>query len=625
MYKFFTLLFISINCIINPTVSIAQINAQDSLALIDLYNNTNGSGWSVNSGWLTGPVSNWFGITTTGNTVTAVVLNGNNLIGTMPASLGNIANLNDLELGNNQVSGSIPTSLGNLTNLTALVLGGNQLSGSIPTSFGNLSSLAYLDLSSNQLSGNIPYSLGNLINLTTLSLYNNLLSGAIPGTLGELLSLGDLELNNNQLSGAIPDSLKTLVSLNTLDLSSNQLSGTIPSTLSNLVNLNVLNLYNNQLTGNIPASLGTISSLNALNLSSNDLSGSIPTGIDNLSNLQGINLSFNQLSGSIPSSLGKSNIFYVTLNNNLLSGTVPVSFTNLTSSFTSINNNNLTFDGLEPVSEALPGMLVDSPQAILPLHLAGSTLSVYAGGTLANNTYHWYKDGVLYTTIVGDSTFNYTIPGHYSVAITNSIVTMKSGLILYSDTLTAGIILPIIFLNFTGTLVNNKTLLQWQTVNETNTSYFNVQQSLDGINFANISKVNAKGNSSETENYDYTDDLSSIINQSPSTLFYRLQEIDKDGSSIYSNIVDIKLNKQLSPFTIYPNPVKDMLTIKVGNNSGNALITMFDINGTRLFEQSQAMLQNKDININATNLAKGIYLIQININGLTTQQKFVKE
>jgi hypothetical protein len=78
-------------------------------------------------------------------------------------------------LSYNQLSGSIPPELGNLANLTELGLSSNQLSGSIPTELGNLANLYYLYLSSNQLSGSIPASLSNLINLWSTNIDYNAL------------------------------------------------------------------------------------------------------------------------------------------------------------------------------------------------------------------------------------------------------------------------------------------------------------------------------------------------------------------------------------------------------------------------------------------------------------------
>ena len=647
MRKIFTLVFIFNICtgIINN--SFAQVNTQDSLALVSLYNSTNGSSWantiSSTNPWLTGPVSNWYGITLSGNSVASIDLQNNSLSGTIPTSFGtgSLTNLDSLLLGNspalgnfqlNKLTGNIPASLGNIVSLQFLVLGGNQLSGTIPASLGNLINLQSLDLSYNLLSGSIPYSLGNLTNLSSeLYLYNNQLTGSIPGTLGNLVNLTDLELNNNQLSGSISDSLRTLVSLASLYLNVNQLSGNIPSFLDTLFNLTALVLNNNQLTGTIP-NLSNLTGLSTLYLSSNQLTGIIPSSLGSIPFLGSLSLSNNQLSGTIPSSLGNSNFFLLDLSSNLLSGTVPPTFGNLTSASTLINNNNLTFDGLEQVITALAGSsgtLTDSPQNVIPLHLTGSILSTYAGGTLANDTFHWYRGGVLDTTIIGDSTFTPLFVGNYSVVVSNKIVTPGMGipgsdLVLYSDTLLAGMILPVTFLNFTGTLSDDNTaLLLWQTATEINASYFNVQRSTDGTNFTDIGKVNAAGNTSGTENYQYTDNLAALIGQ-PLHLYYRLQEVDKDGNSQFSKIVILGLNGQAA-VTIYPNPAKDFLNINLGNNSGDVLIDVVDVNGSKVYVQQQTVQQNSTININTSNFATGVYFLQITVNGSTQEQKFIKQ
>jgi Leucine-rich repeat (LRR) protein len=99
---------------------------------------------------------------------------------------GNLTNLQHLFLNSNLLTGTIPTELGGLTNLQLMSLSANDLTGSIPSSFGSLTSLTNLDLNDNQLSGSIPSSLGNLTNLESLYLYYNQLTGSIPPELGGL-------------------------------------------------------------------------------------------------------------------------------------------------------------------------------------------------------------------------------------------------------------------------------------------------------------------------------------------------------------------------------------------------------------------------------------------------------
>lgn len=203
----------------------AQVNANDSLALINLFDSTKGKKWTVHTNWkTTQPVSTWYGITVTNGRVTVVNLYNNNL------------------------DGKIPVSFGNLNKVQYVYLSINKLSGSIPSSIGNLSSVVYLDLFSNQLSGSIPSSIGNLTKLTNLYLSSNQLTGKIPPTLGNLVNLTDFLLGVNQLSGKIPSSFNKFKHLTQrLGLARNNLSGKIPK-LDSIPSGAVINLFTNKFT-----------------------------------------------------------------------------------------------------------------------------------------------------------------------------------------------------------------------------------------------------------------------------------------------------------------------------------------------------------------------------------------
>ena len=226
-------------CSSNGDCSEALAEHPDFTPLMALYNATNGDSWANNSNWgMDCNVCNWYGVTCENNRVTQLRLDDNQLMGSLPTELSNLANLRTLFLSTNQLSGSIPAELGNLANLEVLFLFNNQLSGSIPAELGNLSNLQNLYLPFNQLSGSIPIELGNLSNLQYLTLNTNQLSGSIPTELGNLSELQSLSLSENQLSGSIPASLGNLANLEFLHLFTNQLTGCIPNELSNLCNEN---------------------------------------------------------------------------------------------------------------------------------------------------------------------------------------------------------------------------------------------------------------------------------------------------------------------------------------------------------------------------------------------------
>jgi Secretion system C-terminal sorting domain/Leucine rich repeat len=173
---FYLLLFLTCHIL---KLSAQAVNEKDSLALVDLYNNTGGPNWNVHSNWLTGPVSSWKGISLVGDRVTAIRLTDNNLTGYIPGSLGNMNQLSLLLLFNNQLAGHIPSTFGNLKNLQQLNLGNNKLTGNIPASFGKLINLTHLFLDSNHLEGHIPYEISNLKNVQQLLLNQNNFSGDV--------------------------------------------------------------------------------------------------------------------------------------------------------------------------------------------------------------------------------------------------------------------------------------------------------------------------------------------------------------------------------------------------------------------------------------------------------------
>ncbi|PQP98219.1 tyrosine-sulfated glycopeptide receptor 1-like [Prunus yedoensis var. nudiflora] len=106
--------------------------------------------------------------------------------------LSKLKNLEILSLHANQVTGSIP----NLSN--------NNISGYIPAKIGELQLLQELDLNSNNFSGVIPNQISNFKNLEVLELSKNHLSGIISSSLASLNFLKIFNASYNNLKGPIP-------------------------------------------------------------------------------------------------------------------------------------------------------------------------------------------------------------------------------------------------------------------------------------------------------------------------------------------------------------------------------------------------------------------------------------
>ena len=145
----------------------APVSSVEMSSLEDLWLSTGGESWSYYfapsfaTKWnFTGNhnpcAEQWFGIyyCTCGSdycSISSITLSNANLIGSIPYSIGNLSNLQYLDLQGNQLKGDIPTSLGKLQLLKYLSLQGNKLNGNIPTSVGMLKRLEVFTLASNAL------------------------------------------------------------------------------------------------------------------------------------------------------------------------------------------------------------------------------------------------------------------------------------------------------------------------------------------------------------------------------------------------------------------------------------------------------------------------------------------
>ena len=89
--------------------------------------------------------------------------------------------------------------------------------------------------------------------------------------------------------------------------------------------------------------------------------------------------------------------------------------------------------------------------------------------------------------------------------------------------------------NLSGENIEIGNLLHWTTEQEENNQFFLVERSFDGIDFEKIGKTNGIGNSSETNEYEFLD-----VNVHTEKLFYRLQQVDFDGTFSYSEILQIQ-------------------------------------------------------------------------------------
>ena len=141
-------------CVAAPA-SAQHTIATDKAALVALYNATDGAtNWPTRTNWTSDmALDSWHGVTTNGDgRVTRLVLNNNGLDGALPAALGNLSELEQLDLQDNALSGALPDELADLTNLEELLLNESRaLTGPLPAGLRELSDLETVNIEKTEL------------------------------------------------------------------------------------------------------------------------------------------------------------------------------------------------------------------------------------------------------------------------------------------------------------------------------------------------------------------------------------------------------------------------------------------------------------------------------------------
>ncbi|MEM8909087.1 MAG: FG-GAP-like repeat-containing protein, partial [Bacteroidota bacterium] len=159
---------------------------------------------------------------------------------------------------------------------------------------------------------------------------------------------------------------------------------------------------------------------------------------------------------------------------------------------------------------------------------------------------------------------------------------------------------------------NRYAMLHWQTASESNSSHFEIERSPDGRNFTFIAQVDARGNSSSLQNYQYQDEPGKTQEQ----YYYRLKLVDQDRSFQYSPVRQVHFDTEV-PFqvkAIHPNPVKDDLCQLdlFSDQRQEVQLKIYNNVGQLMRQQTQQINTGHQlIDLSTTKLANGLYLITI--------------
>ncbi|MFD2787082.1 T9SS type A sorting domain-containing protein [Hymenobacter rubripertinctus] len=173
--------------------------------------------------------------------------------------------------------------------------------------------------------------------------------------------------------------------------------------------------------------------------------------------------------------------------------------------------------------------------------------------------------------------------------------------------------LPVQLLSFTAEAKGNDALMRWATASEINSRHFALEVSTDGKQFQSLARITAQGNSSTRHEYQYTDAV--VARYGTSQLYYRLRQVDLDGTEAISSVAPLRIARQPDlMLQAFPNPFNDQLTMRVASPvAESATFTVHDAMGRVLLSQP-VLLESGTTNISLPavyNLAPGLYVLTV--------------
>ncbi len=130
--------------------------------------------------------------------------------------------------------------------------------------------------------------------------------------------------------------------------------------------------------------------------------------------------------------------------------------------------------------------------------------------------------------------------------------------------------LPVQITRFEGRRMGSYNLLQWTTASEKNNEQFIVQRSADGEHFQAVGKVEGAGTSTQTVDYLFRDYLTGNDD-----MYYRLEQVDYDGKSSFSETILVRGGIVDGGVRLYPAPFRDAVRIELSDpDPGDYVITL---------------------------------------------------
>jgi hypothetical protein len=188
--------------------------------------------------------------------------------------------------------------------------------------------------------------------------------------------------------------------------------------------------------------------------------------------------------------------------------------------------------------------------------------------------------------------------------------------------------LPVELISFVGWNDGDVNELEWVTATELNNELFVIERSADAINFVELGTVDGNGTTNYEITYNFTD-----FTPIQGVNYYRLKQIDFDGTFEYSSIIAVEVEGGVTKTSIvklHPNPANELINMQLQSATNTQFtMTILDITGrvVEMFNIEATKGLNPPFSIDLENYPQGVFLINLfdKNSGEMLEAKFVKQ
>ena len=242
------------------------------------------------------------------------------------------------------------------------------------------------------------------------------------------------------------------------------------------------------------------------------------------------------------------------------------------------------------------------------------------------SVYLWSTpNGHIVTTPPQGTTIRVDSPGTYIVTqyLQAGCTTYATDTItIYRDTSCA--VLANVLLDFHGRLNGNISQLNWSVTNNSSIQYFDLQRSIDGVNFFTVSKIENTSPKIRDAEYSTSDALENLFAEN---VFYRLRIVAMSGSYVYSRTIRLTIIDKIKNYiAIVPNPVNNWAQLNISSVANSvADIYVYNISGEKIFSKHVSVQQgvNSFDLSEASEWPRGVYQLRVQLVNETLFKKII--